>query len=81
MMEPKKSPKADLERGRARRFFTALLLLTVTLLVVVHIPLGGDEDEFTDEEIEELTEELDMMDLPFNWRYIPIEYPQPEFFF
>ena len=26
-------------------------------------------------------EELDMMDLPFNWRYIPIEYPQPEFFF
>ena len=25
-------------------------------------------------------EELDMMDLPFNWRYIPIEYPQPELF-
>ena len=19
-----------------------------------------------------------MMDLPFNWRYIPIDYPQPE---
>lgn len=25
-------------------------------------------------------EELDAMDLPFNWRYIPIEYPQPEEF-
>lgn len=25
-------------------------------------------------------EELDTMDLPFNWRYIPIEYPQPEAF-
>ena len=23
-------------------------------------------------------EELDAMDLPFNWRYIPVEYPQPE---
>lgn len=25
-------------------------------------------------------EELDTMDLPFNWRYIPIDYPQPELF-
>lgn len=25
-------------------------------------------------------EELDAMDLPFNWQYIPIEYPQPELF-
>ena len=24
------------------------------------------------------SEELDAMDLPFNWRYIPIDYPQPE---
>ena len=24
------------------------------------------------------SEELDSMDLPFNWRYIPIDYPQPE---
>ena len=23
-------------------------------------------------------EELDAMDLPFNWRYIPVDYPQPE---
>lgn len=22
--------------------------------------------------------ELDAMDLPFNWRYIPVDYPQPE---
>ena len=78
MMEPKKSPKADLERGRARRFFTALLLLTVTLLVVVHIPLGGDEDEFTDEEIEELTEELDMMEEEKKEERIPLLPPEPE---
>lgn len=25
-------------------------------------------------------DELDTMDLPFNWRYIPIDYPQPEFY-
>jgi hypothetical protein len=24
------------------------------------------------------SEELDAMDLPFNWRYIPIDYPQPK---
>ena len=24
------------------------------------------------------SEDLDAMDLPFNWRYIPIDYPQPE---
>lgn len=24
--------------------------------------------------------ELDAMDLPFNWRYIPIDYPQPKFY-
>lgn len=24
------------------------------------------------------SEELDAMDLPFNWRYIPMDYPQPE---
>lgn len=23
-------------------------------------------------------DELDTMDLPFNWRYIPVDYPQPE---
>lgn len=26
------------------------------------------------------SDELDTMDLPFNWRYIPIDYPQPEFY-
>lgn len=30
--------------------------------------------------IDKHAEELDTMDLPFNWRYIPIEYPQPELF-
>ena len=24
------------------------------------------------------SEELDAMDLPFKWQYIPIDYPQPE---
>lgn len=28
--------------------------------------------------MEKPCEELDAMDLPFNWRYIPVCYPQPE---
>ena len=28
--------------------------------------------------MEKHAEDLDSMDLPFNWRYIPIDYPQPE---
>lgn len=77
-MELKKSPKADLERGRARRFFYALLLVTVALLVLVHIPLGDDEDEFSDEEIEEITEELDMMEEEKNEDRIPLLPLEPE---
>ncbi len=77
-MEPKKSPKADLERGRAKRFFVALLFLVVALLVVIHIPLGGDEDEFSEEEIEELTEELDMMEEEKKEDRIPLLPPEPE---
>lgn len=77
-MELKKSPKADLERGRARRFFIALLLVTVALLVLVHIPLGDDEDEFSDEEIEEITEELDMMEEEKNEDRIPLLPLEPE---
>lgn len=30
--------------------------------------------------LEKHANELDEMDLPFNWRFIPQEYPQPEFF-
>jgi len=30
--------------------------------------------------IDKHAEELDQMDLPFNWKYIPIEYPQPEIY-
>ena len=78
MMELKKSPKADLERGRARRFFIALLLVTVALLVLVHIPLGDDEDEFSDEEIEEITEELDMIEEEKNENRIPLLPLEPE---
>lgn len=26
-------------------------------------------------------DEIDMIELPFNWRYIPIKYPQPEEFY
>ncbi len=78
MMELKKSPKADLERGRARRFFIALLLVTVALLVLVHIPLGDDEDEFSDEEIEEITEELDMIEEEKNEDRIPLLPLEPE---
>ena len=26
-------------------------------------------------------EEIATIELPFNWRYIPTKYPQPEFFF
>ncbi len=77
-MELKKSPKADLERGRARRFFIALLLVTVALLVLVHIPLGDDEDEFSDEEIEEITEELDMIEEEKNENRIPLLPLEPE---
>lgn len=77
-MELKKSPKADLERGRARRFSYALLLVTVALLVLVHIPLGDDEDEFSDEEIEEITEELDMMEEEKNEDRIPLLPLEPE---
>lgn len=77
-MELKKSPKADLERGRARRFFIALLLVTVALLVLVHIPLGDDEDEFSDEEIEEITEELDMIEEEKNEDRIPLLPLEPE---
>jgi len=25
-------------------------------------------------------EELEEMDLPFKWQYIPLDYPQPEFY-
>lgn len=77
-MELKKSPKADLERGRARRFFIALLLVTVAFLVLVHIPLGDDEDEFSDEEIEEITEELDMIEEEKNEDRIPLLPLEPE---
>ena len=77
-MELKKSPKADLERGRARRFSYALLLVTVALLVLVHIPLGDDEDEFSDEEIEEITEELDMIEEEKNEDRIPLLPLEPE---
>lgn len=28
--------------------------------------------------MEKHAEDLDAMNLPFNWRYIPIDYPQPE---
>ena len=77
-MELKKSPKADLERGRARRFFIALLLVTVALLVLVHSPLGDDEDEFSDEEIEEITEELDMIEEEKNEDRIPLLPLEPE---
>ena len=24
------------------------------------------------------SEEMGVMDLPFDWRYIPLKYPQPE---
>ncbi|MGN0221482.1 MAG: energy transducer TonB [Prevotella sp.] len=78
MMELKKSPKADLEKGRARRFFIALLLVTVALSVLVHIPLGGDEDDFSEEEIEELTEELDMMEEEKKEDRIPLLPMEPE---
>ena len=27
--------------------------------------------------MEKHAEEMDSMDLPFNWRYIPLDYPQP----
>lgn len=30
--------------------------------------------------MEMLPEELDQLDLPFNWHYIPINYPQPEIY-
>ena len=26
-------------------------------------------------------EELDAMDLPFKWQYIPLDYPQPDVYF
>lgn len=25
-------------------------------------------------------EELDMMDVPFNWKYIQVKYPQPDLY-
>ena len=56
----------------------ALLFLVVALLVVIHIPLGGDEDEFSEEEIEELTEELDMMEEEKKEDRIPLLPPEPE---
>ena len=56
----------------------ALLFLVVVLLVVIHIPLGGDEDEFSEEEIEELTEELDMMEEVKKEDRIPLLPPEPE---
>lgn len=56
----------------------ALLFLVVVLLVVIHIPLGGDEDEFSEEEIEELTEELDMMEEEKKEDRIPLLPPEPE---
>lgn len=28
--------------------------------------------------MEKKIEELDEIDLPFNWRYIPLVFPQPE---
>ena len=56
----------------------ALLFLVVALLVVIHIPLGGDEDEFSEEEIEGLTEELDMMEEEKKEDRIPLLPPEPE---
>ena len=56
----------------------ALLFLVVALLVVIHIPLGSDEDEFSEEEIEELTEELDMMEEEKKEDRIPLLPPEPE---
>ena len=56
----------------------ALLFLVVALLVVIHIPLGGDEDEFSEEEIEELTEELDMLEEEKKEDRIPLLPPEPE---
>ena len=26
------------------------------------------------------SEEMDAMELPFKWQYIPLDYPQPEFY-
>jgi hypothetical protein len=25
-------------------------------------------------------DEMDSMELPFKWQYIPLDYPQPEFY-
>jgi len=39
-----------------------------------NIYLYSVENELMDKH----AEELDAMDLPFKWQYIPIDFPQPE---
>jgi len=41
-----------------------------------NIYLYNVENELMDKPLEE----LDVLDLPFKWRYIPLDYPQPEYY-
>ena len=55
-MEIKKSRKADLERGRTRRFLLGLLLSAVGFLAVLHLPLpSGDVFDDDEELLEQFT--------------------------
>ena len=37
-------------------------------------------DKNYNELMDKHAEDLDAMNLPFKWQYIPLDYPQPEYF-
>lgn len=50
--------------------------LNIMIHYLKNIYLYSKDNELMDKH----SEELDAMDLPFKWQYIPLDYPQPECF-
>lgn len=59
-MEIKKSRKADLERGRTKRFLTGLAIAAALFLAALEFPVYDNADELSEEDVEDIMEELDM---------------------
>ena len=61
-MEIKKNIGADLEDGRTTRFLMGLIFVLASILVALEWNTGeGDDDDFADDMLEDVTHEMEMM--------------------
>lgn len=66
-MEIKKSYAADLEHLRPRLFLLGLVIATVLLVVALELPVGSMTDEYDEELLDDLAEDIELLPaLPKN---------------